>query len=277
MENKPIDRWLTLGTVVVGIVLVLLTKTPTLVVLCVLLMALLLAHPIWYFWWIEETIARRFSALAVMFLCLYGIGYLAWPPSPTVMYFVPGLTMDDNASRAYAPQFNGDQPLFNVSVTITDQSALATTKKENRSFPGEYWEIPFIPNKEEIDPRHSGLLRWYLYKPYNLNQGALEFDIESREIDLNERLEVYQTIPHTFPAYYLKVVRTRPRVGKLLKECVSDSRYTEYDKTKSGLPLCCGDLYPQEGIYASCAPWYIRALRLTEKPETFLLPLCGRK
>ena len=67
---------------------------------------------------------------------------------PTFMYFVPGLTMDDNASRSYAPQFNGDQPLFNVSVTITDQSALETAKKENRLFPGNYWEIPlYRPRK----------------------------------------------------------------------------------------------------------------------------------
>jgi hypothetical protein len=185
---------------------------------------------------------------------------------PTFMYFIPGLALSDNLTRSYGQEFYGNEPLFHVQVSIADEDALAVAKKEgnagNAGASAYYFEhygaVPIFQS-EEADPRHTGFIPWFAYKPFNLNNETLEFGILTREIDISERMQVYQSVAHTLPAYYLNIINAR--TGKLLKECISDSRYAEHDRSKSKLPLCCDDLDPQEGIYGSCAPWYERIYR----------------
>ena len=52
--NKPIDRWLALGAIVVGIIYFWIPKTPTALVISLVVIFLLLIHPLWNFWWIER-------------------------------------------------------------------------------------------------------------------------------------------------------------------------------------------------------------------------------
>jgi hypothetical protein len=260
-NNKPIDRWLTYGAIAMGIVLYLAPKSPFVIISCLFLIFILLVHPAWNFWWLERALWRKLLALSVLVACLAGLAVVSWPPQPTVMYFIPGPVANDNATRAYGMQFHGDQPLYKVSVFVTDVDALdVATKTGNKPDLFEHYSrMPFIPDEEEVDARHTDLIHWYPYRPFRLNQETLNFDIQSRYIDVREHLQVYQNVPHTFPAYYLSITNTR--TGKLLQECISDSRYSSYDKSKSRLSLCCGDAYPKEGIYASCAAWPTRAIR----------------
>jgi membrane-associated PAP2 superfamily phosphatase len=79
MVEKPRDLWLTLGSVALGILLYLLAKTPTLVVICVVAIFGLLVHPVWHFWWIEESLARRVGALIILAGVLVFVGEAAWP------------------------------------------------------------------------------------------------------------------------------------------------------------------------------------------------------
>jgi len=267
--DKPIDRWLAYAAIAVGVILYLAPKSPAVVIGCVILIFGLLAYPIWNFWIIEDALWRRLLALLLLASCSVGLAAYAWPPPPTLMYLIPGFVLNDNVTRAYGLQFQGDQPLFKVAVLITDVDAINLAKKENGSGSSinlfeRYSFVPLISNEEEIDPRHNGFVQWYYYRPFNLSDGSLDFQIRSRDIDTIERLGVYQNgVPHSLPSYYVKIEDIR--TGKLLKECISDARYRLHDKSKSKLPLCCGDIDPQKGIYASCAPLTTRVVASLKK------------
>lgn len=79
LKEKPIDRWLGLGAVVIGVVLFLVPKTPTVVVVLLVLILLLLLHPVWNFWWIEKSLSRRIVAFLIVCLLLLYVGKIAWP------------------------------------------------------------------------------------------------------------------------------------------------------------------------------------------------------
>jgi hypothetical protein len=71
---KPIDRWLGIGGIVVGILLFLLPKTPVVVIASLITIFVLLWHPVWNFWWIERSLYRRLGALLVLAFVLIWIG-----------------------------------------------------------------------------------------------------------------------------------------------------------------------------------------------------------
>lgn len=82
-NTKPVDRWLGLGGVVVGVILYLLPeKTPITVVLCSSLIFVLLVHPTWNFWWIEDAIWRRLAALGTLITLLVCLSLFVWPVPP---------------------------------------------------------------------------------------------------------------------------------------------------------------------------------------------------
>jgi len=61
----------------------LFAKTPIAVVLCAIAMFLLLAHPLWNLWWIEDRTWRRLTALSVLAIGLAFMAFAAWPDMPT--------------------------------------------------------------------------------------------------------------------------------------------------------------------------------------------------
>src|SRR5712691_8486417 len=80
--KKPIDAWLQLVGIAVGLGLWLWpNKTPVGVVIAVVLMFLCFVHPLWNFWWIEDKKSRRVAALAILCVTLVGFGFVAWPSS----------------------------------------------------------------------------------------------------------------------------------------------------------------------------------------------------
>jgi len=64
--GKPIDRWLSLAAIVVGILLYLLPKTEPVIIACCVLTWGLLVHPFAKFWWIERRIWRQITAVLVL-------------------------------------------------------------------------------------------------------------------------------------------------------------------------------------------------------------------
>jgi hypothetical protein len=81
--QKPIDKWLGIGSIVVTILLFLFGKTPALVtVLCVAIFGLLI-HPVWNFWWIEKSRWRQIFFIALLAVACGLIAYGAWPVNGT--------------------------------------------------------------------------------------------------------------------------------------------------------------------------------------------------
>jgi len=83
--GKPIDRWLTLVAVAVSIMFGLTDKTPTSIVLWLVVTFLLLIHPAWNCWWIEEKRWRQMSALVAIGAMLMIFGYIQWPVGTRVI------------------------------------------------------------------------------------------------------------------------------------------------------------------------------------------------
>jgi hypothetical protein len=91
---KPIDRWLGIAGIAVGIAFSLLPKTPSVVVICTVIMFGLLVHPLVNFWWIEHTRLRKLTSAFILAMACFFIGYASWP-SPAI----PPLTAKDVADE----------------------------------------------------------------------------------------------------------------------------------------------------------------------------------
>jgi hypothetical protein len=79
LTTKPIDRWLQLASMAVGLVFWLLPKTPLVIVSCLLLIFLLLLHPLWNLWWIENYKPRQVFVMILLAAICITIGYKVWP------------------------------------------------------------------------------------------------------------------------------------------------------------------------------------------------------
>src|SRR5712691_12694070 len=78
--KKPIDAWLQLFGIAMGLGLWLWpNKSPLGVVIAVVVMFLCFIHPLWNFWWIEDELWRRIMCLSILIPLLSAIGYWAWP------------------------------------------------------------------------------------------------------------------------------------------------------------------------------------------------------
>jgi len=78
-KQKPIDRWLALFAIVVGIVLYLLPKTRPVIAACCAAIWLLLFHPAIKFWWVEKKTWRQVCALLLLTMTISYFG-LNIPP-----------------------------------------------------------------------------------------------------------------------------------------------------------------------------------------------------
>jgi hypothetical protein len=91
-NTKPLDRWLGIGGIVVGVILYLLPeKAPTIVVVCTALIFVLLLHPAWNFWWIEDATWRRFTAVVLLAVSVVCLAMFVWPipsGSASLLYVV---------------------------------------------------------------------------------------------------------------------------------------------------------------------------------------------
>ena len=63
----------------VGILLFLYAKTPTMVILCSVAIFALLVHPAWRFWWVEDQRWRQVVGVVLLAAICVLVGYGAWP------------------------------------------------------------------------------------------------------------------------------------------------------------------------------------------------------
>jgi len=88
--HKPVDRWLGILIGLVGMITYLIPdKTPPVIVGSLVIMFCLAAHPVWNFWWVEEKICRRLTALVVISGALIYLGYRSWPRPPQILDISP--------------------------------------------------------------------------------------------------------------------------------------------------------------------------------------------
>lgn len=79
-KSKPIDRWLALTGIAMGIVYYLLpSKTPLAIMFSLTIIFGLLIHPIWNFWWIEVKLWRKVVATLLFVWALIHLGRISWP------------------------------------------------------------------------------------------------------------------------------------------------------------------------------------------------------
>jgi hypothetical protein len=78
-KTKPIDTWLQLVGVAVGIFCFLFAKTPLSVTLCAIAIFVLLIHPVWNFWWVENYRGRQIFLTFWLAVGCCLVAYLAWP------------------------------------------------------------------------------------------------------------------------------------------------------------------------------------------------------
>src|SRR6266404_832053 len=76
---KPIDLWLAIGGVVVGIILFLLAKFPLTIATLLGVCFFLLLHPAWNFWWIEVRRWRQVTVVALLAGAIAIFGVCVWP------------------------------------------------------------------------------------------------------------------------------------------------------------------------------------------------------
>lgn len=173
-SRKPIDRWLTLFGVAVGLILYLFPKTtPALVVFLCLVLFALLVHPAWNFWWIEDKRWRQIVAIIALATFVAWVGHIAWPesaldrtpstalaptPVPTPAYYPTPLTLRQLFDTDFDERDTGqvtDAGLTNAStgksVTFTLRECLDPT--DNAKFIAVYapdstdsfgalWDLP---------------------------------------------------------------------------------------------------------------------------------------
>jgi hypothetical protein len=84
-SKKPIALWIALGAIAMSIVYFLLSKTPSVIIVSLLLIFVLLIHPLWNFWWIEKTLLRRIIACVFFVTALVLLGYIVWPTPATLV------------------------------------------------------------------------------------------------------------------------------------------------------------------------------------------------
>lgn len=97
MQEKPIDRWLALAGVAVGLILFLVPRSSVSVSVCAAMLFALLLHPIWNMWWIEAALSRRLFALGLWSLCCAFVGFVAWPSAQSVDLRVQVMFSSDRA------------------------------------------------------------------------------------------------------------------------------------------------------------------------------------
>lgn len=97
-SRKPIDRWLALGGVAVGIAFYLLPKTPPIIIASSVAIFALLLHLVWNFWWVERSRIRQILSSALLLAGCALLAYICWPhPESLAKFHVIGATVGFNS------------------------------------------------------------------------------------------------------------------------------------------------------------------------------------
>jgi hypothetical protein len=139
MDKKPVDRWLGLCGVVLGIAMIWIPKTPLWLIGSLVLMFLLLLHPLWNFWWIEKKSWRQWIALLIMVFSLAAFGYCVWPVALKPIIAPNGVEIPDIVKfKEHARK---------TAITSLNQFALCNGPKVSKTFPGSF-ELSVGPSND---------------------------------------------------------------------------------------------------------------------------------
>jgi hypothetical protein len=121
---KPIDRWLSLLGIAVGLLLFLVPKNRTTDVIFLVIVFGLLTRPIWNFWWIEHALWRRLLTLAFFAAILMLIGLWSWPKSREAFHAEACNTIYQSGASTQSPFVIAEQTdsaiaLFPIDVLTT--------------------------------------------------------------------------------------------------------------------------------------------------------------
>jgi hypothetical protein len=163
-ESKPVDRWLGVAGMALGLLLFLLPKTQPIIIGCLLLIWLLLLHPTINFWWVENRPWRQCLAFVALTVSLVWLGLYIKPeaavqPQPqqqeTKRETVPTTPAPvvDESSRS-RPTSAIERPLLRL---MFKDSPLFTTERRDRitkdvSGFAAYLEGLGIPVPKDIPP-----------------------------------------------------------------------------------------------------------------------------
>jgi hypothetical protein len=143
---KPLDRWLSFAGIAASIIYWLLpNKTPSTVVLSLGFLFLLLAHPVWKFWWIEKSLIRRLAGLAVLGLGVFLFGKQTWPSDTTSDHSFPKLEgrVDEVSVGAWPWDANSSSVTIVASVKNMGAPSIASDFRL-------FVNVPGLPRKEAI-------------------------------------------------------------------------------------------------------------------------------
>lgn len=88
--KKPTDLWFFLGGAAMTIAFFLIPKTPVVIVFCLVAIFALLIHPLWNFWWIEESKIRQIILTMIFIILLSMWGYSMRPSYPQTWIVTEG-------------------------------------------------------------------------------------------------------------------------------------------------------------------------------------------
>jgi hypothetical protein len=117
-SNKPIDRWLGLFALAVGVALYLLPKTEIVIIGCCILIWVSLLHPFIKFWWVENRKWRQWLAAAVLTVGAVSLAYNIKPEK----------TPEDQAK--IKSEDNAPTPTKSESTPLSPPSGVADLQQE---------------------------------------------------------------------------------------------------------------------------------------------------
>ena len=133
LKKKPVDRWLALFGIAIGIILYLLPAKTAVIVVGALILIFFLLHPIiWNFPWIEDSIRRRIAAVLALVGLLTLFGFFVWP-IPEQASLMPSLVIDTVSPDFIACHFQIDNigkiDVRNVRMTTSTENVLDIEKE----------------------------------------------------------------------------------------------------------------------------------------------------
>jgi len=218
----------------------LLPRTPPYIIVSLVVIFGLLFHPIWYFWWIEEALYRRLSALVLMVICLCLLGYIVWPVTERPAEKPEQATVQEIPS-AVAKKI--PEPIRPTIPNEEKKKQTQTTEKPYFGLLGT--ELKTTP-RDQITFQVKNMGN---HAAINLSNRVIMIDqqlqIEPTVFDWSEGNEIPPDIPHFFtaylqlppievPAYVIFAIRYQDKEASLTKP-MCQIWYLKWAGTENGI------------------------------------------
>jgi hypothetical protein len=212
-KNSPIDRWLALGAMAIGIALFILPKSPAIVVGLWVVIFVLLLHPCWHLPWIKNKSLRiRLVVCGILALVCAMLGYLSWPSDDNIAVFhVVGFQVARSSQNLH-------QLIANITIQNDGGNAQIVC-----------YGATFVAKSTDDEKERGKLLKELqsLVQKYVREGGGLKFTVRPKEsrwftnfgpILTDEQIAQYRKGDFTF--YFAgSVIITESKITKSLDYC----------------------------------------------------------